>query len=362
MNIPSDFYITDNRGLKRVVNLISKARIVAMDTEFTRERTYYPILSLIQIAVRDGDEKKLFIIDCLCDINLKPLYKIISDKKITKILHSSLQDLQIFHRQSKKLPEAISDTQIMANFCDIGFNIGYSGLVEHFFQKQIDKSQQRSNWQKRPLSEKQIEYALSDVLYLEEIHKKMSEMLEEKGRCNWYLEETKLFVKHQIVKSGENLFKNLNFRKKTAEEILKMQKLTLWREEQVKKMDIPRQHLIKDEAIEKVVTLNDVNIRMDPVRLKQMQKILDRRESSREVKKALDFARKNPYMSAQQKKIFEKAKIIIANVASQENLQEQFLITGPDLKSLIHRHTTVEELLSDWKFELFGNKLKQLNL
>ena len=140
MTNKENFYITNNQNLEFVLDLILKAKAVAIDTEFTREKTYYPILSLIQIAVKDEGELKSFIVDGLADIDLAPLFKIIADKKITKILHSSLQDLQIFYQKSNEAPLGVADTQILANFCGFGFNVGYSNLVESFFQKEIDKT------------------------------------------------------------------------------------------------------------------------------------------------------------------------------------------------------------------------------
>ena len=150
-----------------MVGLIKEAGVVALDTEFTRQTTYYPILSIIQVAVKTSLKKKeSFIVDCMTDIDLTELFAIIADPRIIKILHSCAQDLQIFHRKSNLLPQSIVDTQLMANFCGYGFSVGYSALVNRICDWQLDKDQQRSDWQVRPLSAKQIEYALLDVFFL----------------------------------------------------------------------------------------------------------------------------------------------------------------------------------------------------
>ncbi len=358
MNNSAEFYITNNQDLELVLNLIQQAKLVAIDTEFTREKTYYPILSLIQIAVKDRDQKKSFIVDCLADIDLQPLFEIISDKKITKILHSSLQDLQIFHYKSKMQPVSISDTQIMANFCGLGFNVGYSALVENFFQKEIDKSQQRSDWQKRPLTEKQIEYALSDVFYLEEIQEKLLRILEEKDRKEWYLEEVKNFTTNTIIQLDENLFKNFVFKRKTKAQIAKIKKLILWRESWAKKLDLPRQHFIRDNVIEKIVIFNDLDLNFDKSMIDEIKEILNQNYSPEEFDD--NSEEKSFFMTEQQKEIYKKAKIMTAKIAFKENFKEQFLITSSALKSLICGHKKVDQLLCSWRYQLFGENLKQL--
>ncbi len=150
-------YVKSQEVLDRVIVLINGRKIVAIDTEFTRETTYYPILSIIQIALfSEPKSKEYFIIDCLSGLDLTGLLRIISDPEIVKIIHSSRQDLQIFYHQSGFFPRGIVDTQVMANLCGIGFNVGYSRLVLDFIGKELDKKQQRSDWQRRPLTAKQF--------------------------------------------------------------------------------------------------------------------------------------------------------------------------------------------------------------
>ncbi len=356
-----NFYITNNQDLEFVLDLILKAKAVAIDTEFTREKTYYPILSLIQIAVKDAGELKSFIVDGLADIDLNPLFKIIADKKITKILHSSLQDLQIFYQKSNKAPLGVADTQILANFCGFGFNVGYSNLVESFFQKEIDKTQQRSDWQKRPLSQKQIDYALSDVLYLEEMHEKLLEILDEKGRKNWYYEEVKNFTDKAIIQLDEDLFKRFSFKRKTPAQIAQIKKLILWREKWAQKLDLPRQHFLKDEAIERMVVFGDFNFNFDKKVLAEAKAILAEIDEAPKkiIREDADEGR-SFFMNSEQKNLYKEAKKLIAEIAREENFKEQFLITSDGLKSVICGYKKTEQLLAGWRYQLFGERLNQL--
>lgn len=357
-----NFYITNNHDLGVAIQMIRDSKLVAIDTEFTREKTYYPILSLIQLAVRNSNETKSFIVDCLSSVDLAPLLQIIADDKITKILHSSLQDLQIFHQKNNMQPAAIMDTQIMANFCGFGYNVSYSNLVENFCKINLDKTQQRSDWQQRPLSQMQIEYALIDVLYLEEVNHKLSEILHLNKRHDWYFEEVKSFIDKSLNQSvgqiEENLFKNFSFNKrvaKSAKQISQIKKFLLWRENCAKKIDIPRQHFLKDEMIDKMVSSGNYDYDFDlrGVDVGEVEEILSCQKE--------DFAKeKNFFMNNKQKNLFDEAKNLIAKIAKEENLQEQFLITTMVLKSIICNHHDFDKLVYGWRYQVFGEKLKKL--
>ena len=250
----NNFYITSQPELDRLVALINERKLVALDTEFTRQTTYYPILSIVQVAVKNSAGiKESFIIDCLTNLDLNGFLAIIADEKIIKILHSPAQDLQIFNRQSKLIPRGIVDTQILASFCGLGFNIGYSGLVEILFKRQLNKNQQRSDWQRRPLSSGQIKYAFLDVFFLEEIYEKLSAILSKKNRRNWYAEEMEIFTQKLLTHSEENLLKKFSLRHKSQKQIFQIENLISWREQWAQKLDVPRQHLLRDERIEMLV-------------------------------------------------------------------------------------------------------------
>lgn len=353
-----NFYITSQEKLDEVIALIKAAKLVALDTEFTRQTTYYPILSIIQVAVKNSKkEQETFIIDCLAKLNLQEFFSVIADPEIKKILHSSLQDLQIFHHKSTTLPKAINDTQIMANFCGFGFNIGYSNIVEKLFSRQLSKQEQRSDWQMRPLSEKQIEYALLDVVFLEEIHEKFSEILSKKNRLNWFEEEMENFVNKTFSKSQEALFRTFTFKQKNPKQITQIKNLILWREQMAQKINVPRQHFIKDEVIEKIVVSGsaskDFSSRLNKERVLEIKNILEQSE---------ELVEKNhkSFMSEKQKKLFKEAKKIITKISAQENFQEQFLLTSSDLKKIICEKDIFDETVAGWRKQVFGEELKEL--
>lgn len=352
-------YITTQQQLDALVSLIRQKKIIAIDTEFTRQTTYYPILSIIQVAVKITPKKKeFFIIDYLSDLNMSGFFQLMSDPKLIKIIHSSSQDLQIIHRESGLVPHGIIDTQIMANFCGIGFNLGYSRLAETFLNKTVDKKQQNSDWQQRPLSKKQINYAMIDVSFLEEIYEKLFEIIERKGRVEWYSEEIKDFTSKSLFRSDEHLTRKISLKGKSSEQIFRIKNLISWREEKAQEMDIPRQYVLRDEAIEALVSVNK-NERHFPRKLnrndiEEIVKILDMEIGDQEVRE------RHHVMTFDQKKSYEEAKKIVQKIAEQENIETQFLISAPDLKRSIYDREFFSGKVSGWRYQLFGTSLENI--
>lgn len=351
-------YITTPEALKALVTLVKKAKIMALDTEFTRRTTYYPILSIIQVGVMDAQKKKhLFIIDPATGLDLKIFYKLIASSRIIKILHSCAQDLQIFHKDSGLMPKAIIDTQIMANFCGLGFSVGYSRLVEDLFDEILDKGPQKSNWQIRPLSQSQIEYAVMDVFYLEEIYEQFKVILKEKKRAKWFVEDVNSFIEKTLLRTDENLSKNFAFRGKTAKEITQINHLVLLREKWARKLDKPRQHVIKDEVIDDLVMGRKVSVKVRKEVMRDMRAMLDKKEKYRDKN---DLKEGRSIMNAEQKNTYLEAKKLLNKVARAENLKEQVLITSSDLKQVICDKKLFKKTLGGWRLKLFGKELKKI--
>lgn len=348
-------YISCQLELKKLLDRLKKVEIIALDTEFTRRTTYYPVLSLIQIAFKDEfGEKNYFIIDCLSGLDLSDFFKIINDEKVIKILHSAMQDLQIFYHESKLLPKSVFDTQIMGNLCGYGFNLGYSKIVEKFFDVKLDKKQQESDWQRRPLSKKQIEYARLDVVYLEEIYDVFAEKIKAKNRSNWVGEEMKIFIDKILFKKDDALFKNFSFRGKNQDEIVKIRNLILWREKWAQKINIPRKHFLSDEDIENMALNEKCDLNLDKEMIEEVKIILKSKSKEVIVKE------KSFFMDQEQKKLYQDIKDFIGQIAKEEKLQEQVLISGFDIKTIVCRKNLFDKLVFGWRSELFGENLKEM--
>jgi len=150
--------ITDDHTLKEFNNKCLKQKVLAIDTEFIRDNTYYPILSLVQIA----GENFAAAIDPLSNIDMKPIWELLTNENILKVFHSGRQDIEIFLNLTGEIPKPIYDTQIAAMFCGLGDQVGYERLVDRFLGLSINKENQFTNWLQRPLTKSQIDYAIEN--------------------------------------------------------------------------------------------------------------------------------------------------------------------------------------------------------
>jgi len=178
--------ITTNEALVEYCQAAKSAPYLCIDTEFMRENTFYSILCLIQVATPDAEA----IIDPLADgLDLAPLIDLLMDKNITKVLHAARQDMEIFYQICGAVPGPIFDTQIAAMALGFGESVGYSSLVKGRLDIDLDKGARFTDWSRRPLSEKQLTYALADVTHLQTLYLPLVDELEDKGRLSWVLEE-----------------------------------------------------------------------------------------------------------------------------------------------------------------------------
>src|SRR3954451_15329302 len=174
-------------ALEELVGELEQAPYVALDTEFMRDQTYWPKLCLMQVAAPGGPAA---IIDPLANgIDLAPIYRLIAKPEVVKVLHAARQDIEIFHHQGGVIPNPLFDTQIAAMVCGFGDSASYETLVRKLAKADIDKSARFTDWSRRPLSKRQLEYALADVTYLRLVYELLSKDLEKTGRAKWVEEE-----------------------------------------------------------------------------------------------------------------------------------------------------------------------------
>ena len=357
-NLVFDFALLENQlDLNNFLGLIKDGAVIAIDTEFTRRTTYYPILSTIQIALKKSDNSKIaVIVDVLRCQDLSGLITKINNPKITKILHSSTQDLQIFYQISKNYPQNICDTQIMANFCQKDFNIGYSTLVKEIFAIEISKEMQISNWQQRPLNKNQIDYALVDVIFLHEVYENFLKFLQQNNQFSWFEEEMKDFVNKSLDENSKNLMRQISTRGKSKKQIAQLNNLVLLREKFAQIQNIPREHLLKNEDLERIVD-DPENFNFWKINLKNI--FID------EIKKALkideNFVDNNEdlFMNENHKKIVNQIKSITSKFAQKYKIKEQFLLSSNQIKKIV-QHNEVKGEMSLWRYEILGKEIENI--
>ena len=239
--------ITTTNSLSELCNKLKESEYVTVDTEFIREKTYWPDLCLIQIA----DNKNAAVVDVLSpNINIEPLLNIMHDPKILKVFHAARQDLEIFFKLTNRLPQPLFDTQIAAMVCGFGDSVGYDTLVNKITGKIIDKSSRFTDWSLRPLTQKQIDYALGDVTHLRLVYENLNQHLLEGERSEWLREEVEKLNDTSIYQtSPPDAWKRIKSRNTNPRFLGVLKELASWREKEAQKKNIPRNHVIKDEAL-----------------------------------------------------------------------------------------------------------------
>jgi ribonuclease D len=229
---------------------LAGAPYLALDTEFLRDQTYYPKLCLIQVAA-PGIEA---IIDPLAPgIDLKPFYDLIARPDIVKVLHAARQDIEIFFLQGGVLPDPLFDSQIAAMVCGFGDAASYETLARKIAKVEIDKSARFTDWSHRPLSKRQLEYALADVTHLRVIYEWLKARLDKTGRSAWVAEEVANLQDPALYKlDPESAWKRLKPRTSNKRFLAVLASLAAWREREAQARDIPRGRVLKDEALTEI--------------------------------------------------------------------------------------------------------------
>ena len=219
--------IKDSSTLNKFCSKCIKENVLAIDTEFIRENTYYPVLCLVQIA----SDTFSAVIDPLSKIDMKPVWELLSNEKILKVFHAGKQDLEIFFNLTGKIPKPIYDTQIAAMFCGLGDQVSYDRIVNRFLGVTISKESQFSNWLQRPLTNKQLQYALSDVNYLIKIFPFIKKIIRETNRVEWVEKEFQYLTNKKIYDINPNeVWKKIKIKNPNREILNLLKYLAEWRE------------------------------------------------------------------------------------------------------------------------------------
>ena len=239
--------ITDTSGLSEFCRRLRTADYITVDTEFMREKTYWPILCMVQIAGPD----EACAIDALAEgINLTPLYDLMADDQVLKVFHAARQDLEIFFHQAGRLPHPVFDTQVAAMVCGFGDSVGYEALVTELVKARIDKGSRFTDWTLRPLSGRQIDYAMADVTHLRPAYEKLVDMLHANGRESWLEEEMAVLESNDTYNGNpQESYRRIKARNTNGQMLAVLRELAAWREIEAQRRDVPRNRVLRDEAL-----------------------------------------------------------------------------------------------------------------
>lgn len=347
-------YITNDVHLKQIIEKCLNEEIISIDTEFIRRNTFYPKLCLIQLATSD----ECFVIDVLKIKNLFPLKKLLRSNDLMKIFHSPRQDIEIFFNLFKILPRNIFDTQIAYSFLHTEYQISYEKLVFKLLNIKIDKTYQYFNWDLRPLTHEQLNYAVNDVFYLRKVFLKIKKILILKKRFNWALEESNLYLNKELyINNAENYWKNIYPSKTKNINISKLKSITTWRENKCVENDVSRKLVISDKNIIKLIN-NDK--KMNPYLFSfEMSKndkefIMDVLKSTKK-----DLKLNEQHETDANTELFDIYKLILKLTSHEFKISSNLIAKSSELKKINTCKSYNLSVFKGWRNEIFGKKIKK---
>ncbi|MCQ8127369.1 ribonuclease D [Methylomonas rivi] len=359
-------YIDHPEQLPLLCEQIQQEPWIALDTEFLREKTYYPKFCLLQIAAPGW----VACVDPLAIADLSPLFAAIYDPAIVKVLHSCRQDLEIFFQITGRIPGPIFDTQIAAPLLGFQENPGYAMLVSSFLNINLNKAHTRTDWTQRPLSEDQIQYAADDVIYLCKIYTTMCEQLEKLGRLDWLKSDFALLNDPELYQlSPENAWLKIRGKNKlTGRQLSILQSLCEWREQTAQTENKPRNWLFPDDMLLELAKLQ-------PVDLSDLGKIRNINERSvnrygKTLCELIDAARQRPpkpltekdrtgKKTQQHEAVMDVLSAVVRIRAEQNSLNPVILATRKELEQLVFGDPDCP-LLHGWRYNMAGRELQGL--
>jgi ribonuclease D len=244
---PQPTLISASVALKDLCERLAAEEFVTVDTEFMRERTYWPELCVVQLA----GEHEVAVIDAQApDIDLTPLGRLLADDRVLKVFHAARQDIEIFVLRFGDVPRPLFDTQIAAMVAGFGEQVGYDALVSALAGGSIDKAHRFSDWSARPLSASQIAYAAADVTYLRSVYTRLCARLQQEGRLDWVAEEMAELSDPALYRPDpDTVWERLRPRSNNRRFLGTVRRLAAWREREAQRVNIPRQRLLRDETL-----------------------------------------------------------------------------------------------------------------
>lgn len=354
--------ITSNDDLKALCERLSKSEYVTVDTEFLRDKTYYSKLCLIQIA----DDHEYHAIDPLAgSLDLTPFYDLMENQSVVKVFHAAKQDIEIFVHQAGIVPNPLFDSQIAAMVCGFGDSIGYEKLVTSLCNEQLDKSTRFTDWSRRPLTERQINYALGDVTYLRTIYKKLKEKLEQSGRENWLKEEiAELTDKETYIIHPEEAWKRIKIRNSNRRFNALVRKIAEWRENQAQSRNLPRNRVMRDEVLLELCAVRPQHTNaLTSIRglganfasskggksvISTIQEVMALPDDQ------LPVISRKPPPSQNTDPIVELLKVLLKLVCKKENVAPKLLANVQDLEKIAEDDQADVKALKGWRYEIFG--------
>ncbi|MDX2095159.1 MAG: ribonuclease D [Alphaproteobacteria bacterium] len=363
--------ITTSADLAQFCASFGDEQFITVDTEFIRERTYFPQLCLMQVAT----SREAVAIDPIAgpDMDLTPLYDAFADERLVKVFHAASQDIEIFVKQSGRVPYPLYDTQIAAMVCGYGESISYENLVMDLVGASLDKASRFTDWARRPLSDRQLVYALDDVIHLRVVYEKLKARIEEDGRSEWIAQEmteSADITKYRV--DANRAWMRLKVKSRSPEVLQILRAAAAWREEMAAKKDVPRQRILKDDYVVQVAMQMPESVG-ELLEIRGIQGQLGK-EMMASLVEALHTARMAPKesfpkpeerekpMPAAQEACLDQLKLLLRQKAEDYHVVPRLVADKAELEAVVRGKLPLESAAfgHGWRYDVFGAAAKDL--
>lgn len=361
--------ITTNAELEAVVAALSGSDFITIDTEFIRETTYWPELCLIQMAAPGVTA----LVDPLAPgLDLAPFFALMANEAVLKVFHAARQDIEIIHHLGRLIPHPVFDTQVAAMVCGFGDSVSYDQLVQKITGAHIDKSSRFTDWRHRPLSDKQLTYALADVTHLIAVYEHLAAELERENRGHWLNEEMDVLTSRETYDPNpEDAWKRLKMRLRKPQELAVLQAVAAWREREARDKNVPRGRVVKDDAIFEIAQQQPRDAAA-LARLRTIPKGWERSATAgtllQVVNAALDVPKdqmprlpKAAQAPEGSSAAAELLKVLLRQVAEKEGVAAKVLASGDDIDRIAAEGEEADvPAMQGWRRQVFGDLAAKL--
>jgi ribonuclease D len=355
--------ISETPALVAFCAAMAKENYITVDTEFLRETTYYPKLCLIQIA---GAEDAALIDPLAHGIDLKPFFDLMANKDVLKVFHAAKQDIEILVNMANLVPDPVFDTQIAAMVCGFGDQVGYEAIVRKLAGAQIDKSSQFTDWSRRPLTHKQMAYALSDVTHLRTVYDALQKTISEDGRADWLAGELADLADANAYRvDPEQSWRRIKARIQSKKQQATLMAVAAWREREAQHKNVPRGRIIKDETVGEIA----IQVPQDVKALHELR-LLPKGSADSSIGKGIlaavaeGLARdpahipgpkgREEQMTPSQEAVAEVLKLALKIVSERQGVAPKLLASSSDLDALAVSDDADVPAMHGWRREVFG--------
>lgn len=349
--------------LDRICAKLATKPYLTIDTEFLRDKTYYSKLCLVQLAGPDIDAVAIDPIEF--DLDWTPFNTLLQNESVIKVFHAARQDLEIFYQMNDIIPHPIFDTQVAAMVCGYGDSIAYNKLVEGITGTALAKNAQFTDWSRRPLASKQFKYALDDVIYLRDVYESLDKQLKKQKRDGWLKQEMDILTSPDTYDIDfDTIWKRIKIRSDKPEVLAVLRGLAKWREEQAQQKNVPRNRIIKDDALADIAVympkdsegLSRIrNVPRDMMKGDKAKNLIDIVSRARKSNKdTWPKVKRGKAFPKDATPILEMLKLLLKINCSEADVAPKLIANVKDLEEIAAADTPDCNAVKGWRMEVFG--------